>query len=224
MSVLHATYLRCIKPYINEDTVALEIGAGRGAWTKALLPAKEIWTLDAVSASYSNFYSYIPNLEKIKYLQIEDFNCEELPNNYFDYVFSFGTFCHVWFDGIQEYAINLRPKLKNGANCFWMISDYEKYNEAVNKIRILSIYNRLLPSYVSKYSIVKFFLRFINRKKRLNISPIQPDEDNTPAAGRWYDNKLDRVIIMLETLGYEIIDKDVGTCLRDPIIHFRKTN
>jgi hypothetical protein len=105
-----------------------------------------------------------------------------------------------------------------------MISDYEKYNEAVNKIRILSIYNRLLPSYVSKYSIVKFFLRFINRKKRLNISPIQPDEDNTPAAGRWYDNKLDRVIIMLETLGYEIIDKDVGTCLRDPIIHFRKTN
>jgi hypothetical protein len=31
MSVLHATYLRCIKPYINEDTVALEIGAGRGA-------------------------------------------------------------------------------------------------------------------------------------------------------------------------------------------------
>lgn len=32
MSVLHATYLRCIKPYITNDAIALEIGGGsRGA-------------------------------------------------------------------------------------------------------------------------------------------------------------------------------------------------
>lgn len=40
MSILHATYLWCIKPYVAADTVALELGPGRGAWTRALLPAK----------------------------------------------------------------------------------------------------------------------------------------------------------------------------------------
>ena len=34
MSVLHATYLRCIKPYINSKTIALEIGPGRGRGQK----------------------------------------------------------------------------------------------------------------------------------------------------------------------------------------------
>jgi len=31
VSVLHATYLACIKPCITSETVALEIGPGRGA-------------------------------------------------------------------------------------------------------------------------------------------------------------------------------------------------
>jgi len=30
ISTLRATYLRCIKPYINGHTVSLEIGPGRG--------------------------------------------------------------------------------------------------------------------------------------------------------------------------------------------------
>ena len=36
-SSLYLTYRMCIKPYIGSDTVALEIGPGRGAWTKAIV-------------------------------------------------------------------------------------------------------------------------------------------------------------------------------------------
>ena len=43
ISVVRATYLRCIKPYVNSETVAIEIGAGRGAWTRSMLTAKEVW-------------------------------------------------------------------------------------------------------------------------------------------------------------------------------------
>jgi hypothetical protein len=48
--------------------------------------------------------------------------------------------------------------------------------------------------------------------------------ENIPDAGpgRWYDTGIQKTCIMLEKLGYEIVDPDVGTILRDPIIHFRK--
>lgn len=42
ISVLHAVYLTCVRPYVNADTLALELGPGRGAWTRALLPAREV--------------------------------------------------------------------------------------------------------------------------------------------------------------------------------------
>ena len=35
MGTSHATYLRCIKPYVNERSTVLEIGPGRGAWTNS---------------------------------------------------------------------------------------------------------------------------------------------------------------------------------------------
>ena len=116
ISILHATYLLCIKPYIKPETIALEIGPGRGGWTKALLPAKEIWALDALSAEYNQFYEYLNHPKNVKYIQVEDFSCKDLPENYFDYMFSFGCLCHVSFEGTTEYAKNLFDKLKSGAN------------------------------------------------------------------------------------------------------------
>src|SRR5579862_5078669 len=59
ISILHATYLRCIKPYVTGETVALELGPGRGAWTKCLLPAKEVYALDALSAEHNGFFQYL---------------------------------------------------------------------------------------------------------------------------------------------------------------------
>ena len=38
-----------------------------------------------------------------------------LPEDYFNYMFSFGCLCHVSFEGISEYAENIFPKLQIGA-------------------------------------------------------------------------------------------------------------
>src|SRR6516162_10491916 len=48
ISMLHASYLRCIKPYIKPQTVVLELGPGRGAWTQCLLGSKVVYALDAL--------------------------------------------------------------------------------------------------------------------------------------------------------------------------------
>ena len=53
---------------------------------------------------------------------------KEIPDNSIDYVFSYDAFCHVSYEGIQEYAENMYWKMKSGAVAFWMVADYEKYN------------------------------------------------------------------------------------------------
>jgi len=221
MSILHATYLRCIKPYVNNQTVALEIGPGRGAWTKTLLPSKEIYVMDALSSSHNEFYDYVPRLEKLKYIQVKDFSCAELPNKHFNYMFSFGTFCHMSFESIELYAKNLFDKLQPGANCFWMIGNYEKWNHAAENYN-LKILSKLI-SY--KLPFRRYIVYFFRKASIFGSDDIQirtPDQDDLPFPGRWYDTDLSKVCLLLENLGYTVIDPDVGTNLRDPIIHFKK--
>ncbi len=55
ISIIHAIYQVCIRPYIKNNTTVLEIDQGRGAWTKTMLNAKEIWYLYALSAEYNRF-------------------------------------------------------------------------------------------------------------------------------------------------------------------------
>ncbi|PSB04082.1 class I SAM-dependent methyltransferase [Merismopedia glauca] len=219
MSVLHATYLKCIKPYVNSETIAVEIGPGRGAWTKALLPAKEVWGLDALSAEHNQFFEYLDYPQNVKYFQVTDFTCSMLPNDYFNYMFSFGCLCHVSFQGISEYAANIFPKLKKGSNCFWMIADYQKYNQAIANANNLSIWRHLPVA--ERYGYIRKLLRWLELHQKPKA--IEPDNNDIPNPGRWYDAGLDKTCSMLQNIGYEIVEADVGTVHRDPIIHFIKT-
>ena len=222
MSILHATYLRCIRPYVNSQTVALEIGPGRGAWTRTMLAAREVWVLDALSAEHNRFFEFLGNPQHIKYFQVEDLKCEMLPNDYFDYMFSFGCLCHVSFQGLTEYAINLYPKLKKGSNCFWMIADYEKYNAAVAMQDSLSISRCLVPA-GRRYIPVRWFVRLLEKRVfNKPWTPVAADEHDDPVPGRWYNAGIQRTCTMLTANGYEVLDRDVGTNHRDPIIHFVK--
>ena len=189
ISILYATYLRCIKPYVKPDTVVLQIGVGKGAWTKTMLRAKEIYALDALPEKTNHFFEYLGYPYNVKYFQVKDFSCDMLPENHFDYMFSFGCMPHISLTGITEYAINLYTKLKTGANCFWMIADFEQYNR------------------VCKY---------------VGTSSELHSWDETPVPSRWYDTGLNRIVPMLEETGYHILDRDVGTNPRDPIIWFTK--
>ena len=218
ISILHATYLRCIKPYINSQTVALEIGAGRGAWTKALLPAKEVWVFDALSAEYNRFFEYLNYPTNVKYFQVKDFECKDLPENYFNYMFSFGCLCHVSFEGMTEYAANIFDKMQSGANCFWMFADKKKYNDFVENVERFNIWDGLSPQ---RKNLAPFKFVFKKFSKILQPSFMKTDDfgDNQ---GHWYDAGTERTCEMLEKIGYRIIDSDVGTIPRDPIIHFVK--
>jgi len=218
VSVLHAIYLRCIKPYINSQTIALEIGPGRGAWTKAMLESKEVWALDALSAEYNGFFEYLNHPKNVKYFQVKDFECRELPENYFNYMFSFGCLCHVSFEGISEYAANIFDKLQPNTPCFWMIADKRKYREFIENADKFDIWNALSPK-SQKLSPLKYVFKTFSKSTRppfLNLGVFDEGQ------GHWHDAGVERTCEMLEKIGYKIVESDIGLLPRDPMIHFIK--
>lgn len=127
---LNVVYRACIEPYIHANTKALELGPGRGGWTKCMLPASKIYALDVSATSEKHFWNYLGGVkEHVKYVVVDDFSCSVLPDDYFDYMFSFGCLCHITFEGVTAYAQNLFRKLKSGTNCFWMIADEAKFSK-----------------------------------------------------------------------------------------------
>jgi hypothetical protein len=219
ISVLHATYLRCIKPYVNSNTVVLEIGPGRGTWTKAMLQAKEIHVMDALSAEHNSFHEFVGRSQHINYHHVDDFSCNGIPDDHFDYMFSFGCLCHLPFSCVSEYAMNLYPKLKSGSNCFWMIADYAKVNYSIDNLNVTSIYRNLFPR-DRKHFLINSILDALSFKQQ--PKKLQPDKDLEPQPMRWFNSGIQDTVKMLSDIGYTILDSDVGTCLRDPIIHFVK--
>jgi len=215
INMLYATYLCCIKPYVTRETVALEIGPGRGCWTKCLLPAKQIYALDALSAQHNCFFEYLGHPTNVKYFQVDDFECEMLPDDGIDYMFSHGTLCHVSFSGITRYAERIYPKMKSGGHCFWMVADAAKHNDAHLRHNIWDSIVRVMPPQAQP---------LIAQLKQIS-SPVQripPEQADQPKPGIWYAAGGARTCAMLQQVGYEIVDPDVGTNPRDVIIHFRK--
>lgn len=223
LSQIHAVYQVCVRPYVDKETVVLEIGPGRGAWTRTMLQAKEIWCLDAKSREENSIDEYLNHPTNLFYHQVRDFSCAMLPDNKFTFLFSFGCFCHVPFEGITEYAKNLFPKLKSGANGFWMVADYDKRNSVSRHFARHDIFARTLPR-----RVLPFFELFnkLNASKLFGpASETQLDKSRDGEegpAGRWYHGGSQRTSKMLEDCGYEVLSNDVGLVPRDAIVHFRK--
>ena len=133
-------------------------------------------------------------------------------------MFSFGCLCHVSFEGVSEYAENIFGKLKSGANCFWMIADRQKYQDFRAKSDKFNVWRRLAPE---KRNLAPLKWMFGYFAKKTDAAFLRID-DFDPKQGQWHDAGTDRTCQMLERVGYKIIDRDVGTIPRDPIIHFIK--
>jgi len=115
--------LACYVPHVYQTLYQrsdhfVEIGPGRGAWTKTMLDSKEVYALDALPEKHNRFYEYLDHPRNVQYHQVEDFDCRILPDNYLLTCSHLDVLCHVSFEGITRYAVNILPKLTSGSNCF----------------------------------------------------------------------------------------------------------
>ena len=214
VSSVHFTYRLCIKPFIGSDTKALEIGCGGGAWSKAIagLSPKELCCVDVLSAEEARFWEYVGRRPGVRHIRVDDLFLNDLPDGHFDYFFSFGCFCHLSPQIIEEYLSHIVKKLADGANGFLMVADYEKYNRAwLNH----------------QHSLTQLVPRAL-RNKAAGLCDLMPgnlldmNEDMTPRPGRWFNMGTDRACQVLEDLGMVIIERDMEINVRDPLIHFMK--
>src|SRR5260221_11581224 len=69
-SVLYTVFSACIRPYITPDTVVLEIGPGRGAWSKAFLHrgCAKLYAVDAAPPEHTHFCEYVKKDPRLAYI------------------------------------------------------------------------------------------------------------------------------------------------------------
>ncbi|MEW6251861.1 MAG: class I SAM-dependent methyltransferase [Planctomycetota bacterium] len=222
LSVLHACYLVCIKPYVGPQTRVLELGPGRGAWTRCFVEcgAREICCVDAITAEKNRFWDYVGQRPNVRYLVVEDFTLRDVPDGHFDYFFAFGVLCHISPPFVHEYLRNLHRKLRPGANGFALIADYEKYNRFLEQGRQYSVARALRDCFGGP--AVEDFLRdnqgthFQARYRRSLV------EDDQIDPNRWYHLGVARAAELLGSAGFTVVSPDVGVLHRDPVVHFRK--
>jgi Methyltransferase domain len=218
IGLYHAIYLACIKPYLGPASTVLELGPGRGAWTRTLLPAREIWCLDALAAEHNGFWEYVGPAPHVNYVQVADFSCAMLPDGKFDYLFSYDTLCHVSFDGIEAYVRNLRPKLKEGAHCFLMVADFDKYRAFVEEHEARSVYSAFISYFENP--ILRRLLGRNAKKLNTNLVAKHAEFLRAPEANGWFHAGAGETCDLVERYGYRVVDRDIGVDPRNPIVHF----
>lgn len=107
---------RYLDPYVTPDTVALEIGAGGGRWTRYLLQAREVVVVELNDEFFGYLERRFPDQkEKLRFYTTSGYDLGGIEPASVDFVFSFGTFVHIDPEGIDEYLGQIRRVLRPGA-------------------------------------------------------------------------------------------------------------
>jgi hypothetical protein len=189
-SVLYTIFLACIRPYLSRGDTALEIGPGRGAWTKAMLtrdPAM-IYAVDAAPAEHTRFWDYVGRDSRVSYMVAGGFDLAGVPDSSIDYFFSFGVFCHLKPAMCEAYIRALASKMKPGANGFLMIADFDKFRRclaAAERTSLLRFF-RAQSRKVWQPTRIAYELTWRLYRRRIDLGRPEHQQD---VAGRasWYD-------------------------------------
>ncbi len=123
-----AVFHKAILPYINTDSKVLEIGPGKGSWSKAILkhlPEGELHTIDFQDAT--RWLSPNDHGGRLICHKVADNSSYSfLKNDYFDFCWSFGVLCHSNAKDIQQILNNIFPKMKWGGIAIHQYADWEK--------------------------------------------------------------------------------------------------
>lgn len=114
---------KCLAPWFNKDHVALEVGCGGGFWVENYLCPnfKHVFGLDLLPEAPHQ----APNFT---YIEVPDrnYSCHGIEDESIDFVWSFGVFCHINLDSLQEYLNNVYRVLKKGGKASLYFSNNER--------------------------------------------------------------------------------------------------
>ncbi len=118
---------RYLEPYATSASVALEIGAGGGRWTRYLLRAREVVVVELNGEFFAYLESRFPDAAgKLRFYETTGYELAGVGDDSIDFVFSFGTFVHIDPDGIDAYLAEIRRVLRPGGTASIHYADRSK--------------------------------------------------------------------------------------------------
>ncbi|MCB2189086.1 MAG: class I SAM-dependent methyltransferase [Deltaproteobacteria bacterium] len=116
-----------VRPHLAPGARVLELGPGRGSWTRAILA-----TLAGGEVHTVDFQDVRPWLQPERYPgrlichRVRDNSFAGLPRDYFDFFWSFGVLCHCNQALIAEILRNALPCLHPGGRAAHQYADWDK--------------------------------------------------------------------------------------------------
>jgi SAM-dependent methyltransferase len=123
-------FLKAVAPYLRSDSRVLELGPGNGSWTRPILhrvPDGEVHVVDFHDVS--KWITARPGDGKLVCHQVSDNSFDCLPDDYFDFFWSFGVLCHNNEEQRAVIRSNSLPKMKPGGIAVHMIGDWSKLDQ-----------------------------------------------------------------------------------------------
>lgn len=120
-------FIRAVRPHLDRSSVVLELGPGRGSWTRALLdsvPAGQVHAVDFLDVSgwlHPEAYD-----GRLVCHRVDDNSLSGVPDAAFDLFFSFGVLCHNTVASIGEIMAAALPKMRPGAVAVHEYGDWDK--------------------------------------------------------------------------------------------------
>lgn len=122
---------RFVKPYVNLEHCAVEIGPGGGRWTRYLVGFRTLYVVDYHRELLGELRRNVRN-PSVRVVGNNGTDFPGIPPNSIDYLFSFGCFVHLDIPLIEAYLANMRSILKPGANVVIHYSDKTKIMARLN--------------------------------------------------------------------------------------------
>jgi SAM-dependent methyltransferase len=123
-------FLQAVLPYLKPDARVLELGPGRGSWSRAILKYIRMGELHTV-----DFQDVTPWLQPEKYggrlicHQVTDNRFDFLPEDYFDFFWSFGVLCHNNLIDVETILRGVLPRMRPGGYAAHQYGDWEKLDK-----------------------------------------------------------------------------------------------
>ena len=114
-------------PYLRPDATVLELGPGRGSWSRALLAhltRGRLFTAD--------FQDVTPWLAPHRYqgrlvcTRVSDNSLREFEDGMFDFIWSFGVLCHCNAELVFQVLASSLAKARPGAHAVHQYADWDK--------------------------------------------------------------------------------------------------
>ncbi len=122
-----SVFKKAVRPFLNPSAKVLELGPGRGAWSKAILssiPKGQLHTVDFQDVTPW----LLPELYSGRLFchQIDNISFDCVQDNYFDFFWSFGVLCHNNIETISKILALTLNKVAPGGYSVHQYSDWEK--------------------------------------------------------------------------------------------------